>query len=217
MGAQLRASDSLCRGCNGHLERSVRQLPSDVDTLTELIGGSESRGEGAKVSGSRELPTPILLGIEALRAEIDFEAQFWAECLGQETVTAMRLPARVSRAVRWIEPRIDQLLALGPQVRTTWTVEGEPAREATGERHATETTGLAGALHLMALHRRVRVVAGRTRLSHKLEAACAHCGQRALVRHDGSDQVECENCGNGFDSKHYDWFARVTAAAQEVA
>lgn len=188
-----------------------------MDTLTELIAVSGSWGEGAKVNRSRELPTPILLGIESLRAEIDFEVQFWAECLGQETVTAMRLPARVDRAVRWIRPRIDQFLVLGPQLRTTWTVEGEPAREVTGERHVTETTGLAGALHLMALHGRVRFVAGRTKLGHRLAAACAHCGQKALVRYDGSDQVECESCGNGFDAKHYDWFARVTAAAQEVA
>ena len=188
-----------------------------MDALDELIAASVNRGEGAKVSGSRELPTPILLGIEALRAEIDFEVQFWAECLGQETATAMRLRARVSRAVRWIGHRIDPLLALGPQLRTTWTVEGEPAREVTGERHATETAGLAGALHLVALHGRVRVVAGRTKLVHRHFAACAHCGQRALVRQDGSDQVECESCGNGFDEKHYDWFARVTAAAQGVA
>lgn len=213
-GVLLQGLTPLCGQCYGRLQRTVLQLPDDVSTLTELIAVSVARGEGAKVSGSRELPVPIRLGIEALRAEIDWELIYWAECLGMEAPVSMRLPARVARSAQWIRNRLDPLLQLGPQERTTWTIEGEPQRDADGDRHVVVSTGLEGALHLVTLHRRVRVVAGRTRLVHRLTAACAHCGQVALVRHDGSDQVECESCGNSFDEKHYDWFAQVTAAAQ---
>jgi ribosomal protein L37AE/L43A len=211
VGQLLEGPTPLCRQCYGRLDRTVPQLPADVATLTELIGASENRGEGAKVSGSRELPTPLRLGIEALRAEIDWELIYWAECLGMEAPIAMRLPARVARSAQWVGNRLDPLLALGPQERTTWTAMGEPAREETGDRHVVETTGLAGALHLMTLHRRVRVVAGRTRLTHRLKTACSSCQQAAIVRHDGASTVLCENCGTSFDD--LDWFVRVTAAA----
>src|SRR3954471_22495400 len=114
VGKLLTTIDGLCDGCFSRLERAVEQLPADVEVLTRLIGPS-SGALAAKVSGSRELQLNIRPGIEALRAEVDFETQFWAEILGMETLNALRLPARVSAACRWLRPRLGLLAALGPQ------------------------------------------------------------------------------------------------------
>ena len=69
----------------------------------------------------------------------------------------------------------------------------------------------------MRLHRRVRKVAGRTKLVHRLTPACAACNHRALVRHNGKDRVECEHCHNTFPEDQYDWFVRVTLSAAVAA
>jgi hypothetical protein len=202
--------------CLRKFERSLRALRDDVVELDRLIAAGGALVE-SKVRASREPSTPISLGIEALRAEIDFTLQFWAECLGMESLVGVRLSVRIERSVEYLERRMPQLLDLGPQMQAVWR-NGEPARNKDGSRRMTKVDGLHGALHFTALHRRVRVVAGRTKLVIKLAPACAHCGHHSLVRHDGDELVRCENCGDSYDMKHHDWFVRVTlAAAQEVA
>ena len=214
VGALLDRPEGLCVACAARLVRTVRQLPGDVDTLDELIGDQTYRPE-TTVNGSRDLPIPIRLGVEALRSRIDFEAVFWAEVLGMETPLACRLRARVTRAAEWIGPRVDALLRLGPQERTAWTAAGEPLRDAWGEREVVERTGLSGALRLFSLHAGVRQVAGRTTLVHRLTPCCPICEQPALVRHNGADVVKCEHCGKRIEEKHYDWFVDVTIRAEE--
>ena len=59
------------------------------------------------------------------------------------------------------------------------------------------------------LHHRVRLVAGRTKLVHRLTPACPWCDQTTLVRYNGSTHVECENCRKMIDEKHYSWFVTV--------
>jgi hypothetical protein len=212
----LTTCSGLCDGCFYRLEKAVAALPADVEELTKLISPS-SGGLATKVSGSRELQLNIRTGIEALRAEVDFETQFWAEILGMETLLALRLPARVSAACRWLTPRVGLLAALGPQERAAWTQDGEPVRDAWGDREMELRDGLAGAVSLSRLHQRVRYVTGRTKLVHRLTPACATCNHRALVRHNGDDQVECEHCHNRFHEDQYDWFVRVTLSAAVAA
>ena len=212
----LTQAAGMCFGCLGRLERTIRQLPGDVDMLTEMIGTEGSTALEDKISFSRELSILIRPEVEAVRAEIDFELVFWAEVLGMETPVGCRLPARVTRSAQWIAIRSPLLLQSGMQDRTTW-VDGEPLRDVWGYREVESMTGLEGALLLVKLHHHVRDVAGRTKLVHRLTPACAHCGHTALVRHDGSDHVECEHCENGFDEKHYDWFCQVTLQVKEAA
>lgn len=223
VGALLDRPEGLCRACEDRLERTVRQLPADVGVLDELIGDFGTV-PGPHVRRSRELPLNIRPGIEALRSEIVFEAEFWAEALdmqtpvtvehwaGGEFLVAVRLGTRVARAAEWLGPRVDALLALGPQFRTAWTAAGEPLRDAWGDREVVERTGLDGALKLFALHARVRQVSGRTKLVHRLTPCCPYCDQPTLVRHNGGDVVECENpaCDKKIKERHYDWFVEVT-------
>lgn len=192
----------------------MRQLPDDVDTLDGLIGDI-GPAPGPRVRCTPELSINIRPGIEALRATIVWEAEYWAEVLGMETLLAYRLNARVARAVEWIGPRLHALLRVGPQERTAWTPAGEPLRDVWGDREVVERTGLYGALTFFTLHAGVRQVAGRTTLVHRLTPCCPICDQPALVRHNGADVVKCEHCGKKIKEKHYDWFVDVTIRAEE--
>lgn len=196
----------LCSDCLFRLEKAIKGLPADVLTLTSIMGPG-SGGLSAKVSGTRELQLNIRPGLFDLRAAIDYEVGYWAQVLGMALPEAVRLPERVARACRWLAPRVGPLVALGPYERPGWTHEGEAVE------WADLCDGLGGALELMNLHHRVRWVAGRTRLVHRLTPACAHCNHRALVRQNGGDRVECEHCGNNFPEDQYDWFVRVTLGA----
>lgn len=209
----LRTAEGLCDDCAQRVEKAVRELPGDVDELDELIAPSFC-AFGARVSGSRELQVNIRTGIEALRARIDFEVQFWAQALGMEPQIAVRLSQRVSAACGWLEPRLGALVALGPQERVAWTSQGEPVLDAWGEWETELQAGLGGALELAALHHQVRRVAGRTKLVHRLTPACPLCDHRALVRANGADRVQCENCGKQIEELHYDWFCKITIAEE---
>ena len=59
----------------GRLERTLRQLPDDVATLDELIG-EFGTVHGPHVRRSRDPLINIRPGVEALRSEIVWEAEF---------------------------------------------------------------------------------------------------------------------------------------------
>lgn len=216
VGARLTHPQGLCPRCTARLERTVRQIPADVDTLDELIGDFGTVA-GPHVRRTRELTLNIRPGIEALRAEILFEAEFWAGALGMETLPACRLNARVTRAAEWVGPRLRELLRLGPQERLAWTLDGEPLRDTWDDWEVVERTGLDGACKFFALHSRVRQVAGRTKLVHKLTPCCPYCDEPALVRRNGASVVECENpnCAKRIKERHYDWFVEVTIREEQ--
>lgn len=216
VGAQLARPEGLCPACEARLGRTVRQLPDDVATLDELIGDFGTV-PGPHVRRTRELTLNIRPGVEALRAEIDTEAVFWAQTLGMPAPNACRLGVRVTRAVDWTRPRLRELLALGPQQRLAWTPDGEPLRDSWDDWEVIERTGLDAALKFFTLHARVRQVAGRTKLVHKLTPCCPYCDQPSLVRHNGADKVECENeaCAKRIKEQHYDWFVEVTIREEE--
>jgi ribosomal protein L37AE/L43A len=195
------------------VERAIHGLPADVQHLTEIIGVF-GRGFEVRVSGTRDPQLNIHPCIEALRARIDYETVYWAECVGMETPRAVRLPERVSKACRWLHPRLDRLVALGPQERSVWTFEGEVVRDSLGWRDTALLGGLGGALRLSQLHRRTRQVVGRTKLVHRLTPACPLCDQKTLVRANGADFVVCEGCGKQIEERHYDWFVQVTVAEE---
>src|SRR5206468_1930878 len=117
-------------------------------------GGS---GATETVSSSHELPVPIRLGVEALRAEIDYELQYWAEIvaatLGSDwdsnTAEHSRLAVRVQRAAIYLALRMDTLIALPPQERCVWDEHGEPVRDPWGDRETMHRSGLDGALRLL--------------------------------------------------------------------
>lgn len=218
VGALLTTAEGLCGGCTTRTVRSIQGLPQDVIELTVLIGATGSAGLlDVAVARSRELPVPIRLGVEALRSDIDSEVHYWATVIGWSDPVQRQLPVRVHRAASFLADRVDTLLQLGPHERAAWTRDGEQLCDFRGGREAIALTGLEGALRLVELHQRVRRVAGRTKLVHRLTPACPWCDQRALVRHNGSDIVECESCGKQIEERHYDWFVRTLARPEAAA
>lgn len=65
-----------------------------------------------------------------------------------------------------------------------------------------ETTGM---------HRTLTRLTGLDRLVHRLTSPCPSCGQRALIRDDGSDRVTCKNreCGRIWREGEFDWLAHT--------
>lgn len=204
----LSTTSGLCEGCQRRVTTALGTAAADVDELSELIGASGC-GQGAKVTRSREVPTPLRLGVEALRAEIDFECTHWAMILGWAPAGPMRISMRVNRASTYLFHRTGELLELGSHERPAWDLDG------TRTPGVQVYTGLQGALRFVDLHGRVRRVAGRSDLVHRLTPACPFCDQRALVRRNGASHVECESCLKPIAERHYDWFVAVVVSEEE--
>lgn len=70
----------------------------------------------------------------------------------------------------------------------------------------------------IALERRAERAAGVDRLVHRLPAPCPSCDRKALVREDGSEQVDCKACGRVWTEGDYRRLVVVVAADyQDVA
>jgi hypothetical protein len=219
--ARITPVRGLCEWCTRGVGHTLGHLVTDVVELTTLIGHGNGATDDDHVSSSRELPVPIRLGVEALRAEIDAELQAWAEpvaeVLGIEWDTAAmartRLAVRAQRAANLLAVSVSTLLALPDQEHPAWE-RGEPRWDRDLDMQDTVVRdGVTGALALVDLHRRAYVTAGRTKLVHRLPTPCPWCDQRTLVRHNGASQVECETWGckgaEGIEEKYYSWFVQV--------
>lgn len=220
-GAHIATPDGLCETCTAHCAHAIRHLKGDVAELSMLIGRTGG-GQGDKVTQTRELPVPIRLGVEALRAEIDDQTQVWAElvaeALGIEWDTQKardsRMGVRVTRAADLLVQAIDTLVALPEQELFGWDADGRPADE------STYMDGVDAALHLSHLHWRAYRIAGRTRLVHRLLPRCEFCGQRTLVRDDGDEDARCESerCrGRRVPAGRLNWLVMATTAVEQAA
>jgi hypothetical protein len=209
----------LCDTCTRTVEHALHHLTGDVVELSMLIGRSGTLTETI-VTSTRDLPIPISVTLEALRAEIDTELQAWAEPVAEQLnvewdTAAMghtRMAVRVQRAAQLLANAVDTLLALDPQEHPAWE-HGEPVRAPEFlPDHVQDTVirdGVDGALALLHLHRLAYSAAGRTELVHRLPTPCPWCDFRALVRHNGSSEVTCENCRRHIEERHYSWFVSV--------
>lgn len=197
-GGAILTPEGLCEGCTRRVASALAELPTDYVELNLLLASGESGIFTDIVTGTRELPIPIRVSVEALQASIVHEAQAWAEPvaerLGIDWDTARVAHCRPGHTLQ----RASQLLA-----NAVGTLLALPAQEyrhhATGEWH--ELDGIDGAIELLRLHDLVRFVAGKTKLVHRLPAPCPRCERMSLVRHNGSEVVQCEGCGVrwGFD------------------
>lgn len=212
----------LCDTCTRTVTYALHHLTGDVVELTMLMA-RPTINMGLLVASSPELPVPIRLGLEALRAEIDSELQAWAEpvaeVLGVDWNTSAmqrsRLAVRVQRAAHLLANAPDVLLALGEQEHPAWA-DGEPVWDHNlGCQDTTIRDGVAGALDLLNLHRRAYAAAGRTKLVHRLPTPCPWCDYLTLIRHNGADEVTCENCHKVIEEKHYSWFVAVLVREQQ--
>lgn len=211
----------LCAACTRVVVHALNHLAGDVVELTMLIGNTSAAE--VHVGGSRDLPVPIRLGIEALRAEIDHELQLWAEpvaeALGVEWDTTKmghsRFGPRVQRAAHLLVGAVDTLLGLPEQEQPAWW-EGEPVWDDVLDVQDTVfRDGVDGALALVELHRRAYAAAGRTKYVTRLPQPCPWCSWATLVRHNGQDHVECENCRKVVPRPLLDWLVSTLLRERE--
>jgi hypothetical protein len=200
--ARIPTERGVCETCVRVVTDALNHLTGDVVELTMLIGRVGVGGE-VVVMATPDLKIPIQVNLEALRAEIDSELQSWAEpvaeALGVEwDTTAMahtRLAVRAQRAARLLANAVDTLLALPEQEHPAWE-DGEPKEDPDepGVQATTIRDGVEGALALLHLHRLAYAAAGRTEYRERIVLPCTRCGLRTLVRRNGEDHVECDNC-----------------------
>jgi hypothetical protein len=222
LAAPITTDRGLCTGCVRDVTHALGHLTGDVVELTMLLGRVGMSAE-VVVSSSPDLQIPIRVNVEALRAQIDSELQAWAEPVAEQlgiewdttAVHRTRMGPRVQRAAHLLTRSVDTLLALPPQEHPAW-VDGEPAWDI--ELDCQDTVirdGVDAGITLIDLHRLAYAALGRTKLVHRLPAPCPWCDRVSLVRHNGSDHVECEHCHRKIDQRHYDWLVAVVLREQE--
>lgn len=77
-------------------------------------------------------------------------------------------------------------------------------------RELVDMTGSAVALQLAALHNQARAELGKTRLRHKYEMPCPHCGGK-IGRDDGTAICDCESCGRSWTERDYKQLAGIVS------
>lgn len=193
-GREIAAEAGLCPSCDRVVDRAIRELPADYVQLHSIIGKVKGTG-GEIVSGSRELPIPLDLGVEALASELVHAATSWAAAvsdvlgvnIGVRTIRSYRPAVALAYAVEHLVGNLSVLLALRDVPCADWV---------DGELTAVERHGYQGATDLLVLHERARATLGLTRLTHRLPVPCPRCERPALLRRDGDDTVHCATCAH---------------------
>jgi hypothetical protein len=207
----------LCRMCEQVTRRAIEQLPADYRELGDLLGKTTGSPD-ASTGGTRELPVPIRLTVEALQTAVLDEAERWAEAVaavrGEWYEPAGTRDSRIAAAAARLAGDYDRFLALPPtdQQRLDPTDECVSGKDAT---MFTVESGLDGALALLKLHEQVVAVAGRTHRAQRLWTPCPQklCQRLTLEHPEGADYVECRRCGNRLSYDKYEKLATILANA----
>jgi hypothetical protein len=215
LGALIPAADGLCPHCERAIGTAIGELPRDYVDLQLLLAAGGSTG-GPLVSGTRELPIPIRVSVEAVQAAIVHEVCCWAESVAEvmritwdtQDLQRCRPGWRVQRGSRLLAGAVSALLALRDVVHIGWE---------TGVAAAEERDGITGALVLLELHHQTRRVAGRGRLVHRLPAPCPRCQCTALERPDGDDIITCQSCERRYSWDEYHRLCNALAYSREAA
>lgn len=221
LAGPITTARGLCDRCTADVEHAINHLTGDVVELTMLIGRTGVGGD-VIVSASRELQIPIRVNLAALRTEIDDELQNWAEPVAEKlgvewdttTMHRTRMAPRVQRATHLLSRAVSTLLGLGATEHPAWR-NGEPVWDHTLDCQDTHfRDGVDGALHLVELHRLAYVAVGRSEYVVRLPQPCPWCNWKALVRRNGHDHVECENCHRHVRRELLDWLAAYLVEAE---
>lgn len=222
LAAWINPERGLCPGCERTVERAIGELPRDYVELAVILGKVGSAGEEL-VSGSRELPVPIRLPIEALMSQIWHETQCWAELVAErvrvdwdtQDARDSRCGAVVQRASSLLANAVSVLLAVRAAEMVVWGV----GPEGFDTRVDAVLDGVDGGLSLLDLHHRARRFAGLTRMVFRLKVPCPHCKQVLLTQEAGSDLVKCGNdrCGLVMTWNNYETWCELTARRKESA
>lgn len=221
LAAQIEIPRGLCARCISDVEHALNHLTGDVVELTMHLGKTGQAG-GVMVSSSFDHPVPIQVNLEALRAEIDSELQAWAEPVAEilgiewdtDSMHRTRMAPRVQRAAHLLARSVSTLLALPETEHPAWG-NGLPVWDVElGCQDTTVRDGVDGALHLIELHRRAYAALGRTEYVERLPHPCPWCNWITLIRRNGQDNVECENCHKIVRRELLDWLAKELIKAE---
>lgn len=206
----------LCRTDTSAVRTAIQQLPMDYVELSTMLRKS-STGDGP-VSGTREPPAPLRLGVAVLADEILDETERWATVVA-ESVGMWYLPAgtrlqRLQCAAGWLTGLYERLLTLP----ATWHARLDPSEQLLSGRDVTRCeleSGMTGVLQLLDLHERTRMLGGRTQRAERMQAPCPQCHRLALERQEGASHVDCRRCGFRTTLDSYERSASVLATSYE--
>jgi hypothetical protein len=204
MGAPCpRRAPVWCPRCSTDIVDAIAGLPAAVGRLPAHGRLRIPAGDGDRRSSGVRIPSP------SPSADLRDEVVHWVcrleERLRQHVGDAAPIGPRrldvpaLASACRYLVVRRSALLA--------WdTRSAGPGGLVDGQAEA-EVVGLSA----LQWCRRLTRAAGMDRLVHRLAMPCPACEQRALVRHDGRDEVRCATCGAEWTEDRYQLLARIYA------
>jgi hypothetical protein len=186
---------ALCGPCLDRAERAIAALTWDYAALEALLP-TPAVTLRTPISGRREAPCPVNLGVDALQRAIHAALTAWepavreAAGLPPERAAGVRPGWAVAAAVDVMAPRTALISTLAAQWGYFDSGEGEPSLR----------DGCDALRAFCRLHWRARALLGGGRLVHRLPGECSRCGAEALRRADGSETVHCAGC-----SRRWTW------------
>jgi ribosomal protein L37AE/L43A len=177
-----------CDTCARAVHHALAALPEVYVELHLALTPSSVGGE--PVSGTATAPIPIRTDVRALSDTL----------LGVTTLWETELRADLGHSTP------------PPRGREAPTLLGA-VRYLTAYLPEAITYSNHGAHLVLRLRHHARLLLGQTRLIHRLWAACPRCTVAALERVDGSDWVNCQACGAGWDGRGYNDLVRAQADA----
>lgn len=203
-GAGVERPDSLCRGCEAHLFKAIRQLGTDYNLLAgERVASQRAAAAGPKVSGSSERPIPISLTADTLMTDIDDETMRWALRITKGDPLPAHPGERVRRCVAILGANLGTLVDMPMQVVPAWF----PYPDGGDWDGRMELDGVDAVLRLARLHDRAVSVLGLEETKYEwLREPCHVCGHQTVAASLEEPLVKCRNCHNVWDQ---DEFARL--------
>lgn len=181
--------DPLCESCRTTVVNALRLAPLLYAKGSQQLG-TRGRALSERVSSSRVGST------SPLRDDLLEVCDDLARALIEWELTTVGMQAE--------------------HVRTGYAVQR--ASLALGNNLAAALATWRGTSHARRVVRRVarlRHALGDTPLVHQLAAPCPQCDTRALIRRDGSENVECRLCGASWPESRYELLVRALVAHNE--
>lgn len=197
-GATTPTANTLCDGCGERVRRAHHHMPRAYVELETLLD-HHTRAR-VKVHGTPDPPIPPRLDILTLQADLDHHLSTWAPPIahalgiGWDThrMAAQRPGPRLARAAHLLALHTVLLLRLGPTPVTDWI--GGPV--------TVTRTGTDAALRALHLHQRAHLLTTGGSGDARLPVPCPSC-EGVLIRRNGMDHVQCQNCPRTWPEDHY--------------
>lgn len=198
--------------------------------------GDKPRGMD-RITGTRDIPVPINLGIDAAMRELVDITASWAErVVDVARLTALQdgpqQPGRyLTRIIPILTAHLDVLLGLpyAPMTRHVSLAEAAELNPGTlGVVHEDagyaevfiDLDGAGAGLEILTLRRRTRHLLGLTPRHQDLAVPCWACGVRTVRRFDGGagldDEARCTTCGEPYTYARYQELLNI-AGSNETA